>query len=97
MSRTKFVIVHRAIYNPYFSELQDLLVRMNHESSKNNVNIDSSAAISFVRHFLLDSKSQHVVAPLSVDFHFQLSGSEASCQKSIESRHKWVCCASALP
>ena len=57
MSRTKFVIVHRAIYNSYFSESQDLLVRMNHESSKNNVNIESSAAISFVRHFLLDSKS----------------------------------------
>ena len=39
MSQTKFVIVHHAIYNSYFSESQDLLVRINRESSKNSVNI----------------------------------------------------------
>ena len=39
MSQTKFVIVHHAICNSYFSESQDLLVRMNRESSKNSVNI----------------------------------------------------------
>ena len=39
MSQTKLVIVHYAIYNSYFSESHDLLVRMNCKSSKNNVNI----------------------------------------------------------
>ena len=52
----------------------------------------------FEKHFLLlVQKLSHVVSLCSVQFHFLLSGNEASSHQSVESQQIWVSCACALP